>query len=289
MANYAVVFDNSGNVTIPTWAASGDFTVTIDFTTAGVLGTDGLVGNNPSGSYLAIFSSGRYDIQMSTGVSYSSAGSLVKINTNHTLEVSRVGTLVSYSLKEGASVVDSGTFTNSQTFSIDLIGDTGGLVYEGNINSVILSQAGDDREYLSSVSTGSNWADITNSQDGTLVGLPTDGSQWELIPGTESTGIESTQAAQNSVASASSSIPGAGTITTDILKNNTGTVLASTGSIVANVYDLSDGTLVVRKTGLTSDVAGVVEFTDALINPAVEYLVHVAISTDDGVARITAT
>ena len=289
MANFAVVFDNSGNVSIPAWTATGDFTVAIDFTTAGTLGTDGLIGNNPAASYVAFFSSGRYQIQMSTGVDYDSANGLVTPNTNHIIEFSRVGSTVSFSLKDEGVVVDSGSFTNSQTFSVDLIGDTAGLVYEGNINSVILSRVGDDREYLSSVDTGSNWTDITNSQDGTLVGLPTDGSQWELIPGTESTGIVSTQAAQNSSLSSSSSPGMPGTITTDVLKNNTGTVLSSTGSIIANVYNLSTGALVLRETGLMSDVSGIVAFTDALTSPSIEYLVHIQIGSDDGVARITAT
>jgi hypothetical protein len=77
-------------------------------------------------------------------------------------------------------------------------------------------------------------------------------------------------------------------ITTEPLKNNTGTVLASTGSIIATVYDLTTGALVVRKTGLTSDGSGVVTFSDAALVAATQYLVTITIATADGVARLTA-
>ena len=77
-------------------------------------------------------------------------------------------------------------------------------------------------------------------------------------------------------------------ITTEVLKNNTGTVLASTSGIIANVYDLSTGALVVRKTGLTSDGSGVVTFSDVSLSNGTEYLVTITIATADGVARITA-
>jgi len=76
-------------------------------------------------------------------------------------------------------------------------------------------------------------------------------------------------------------------ITTEPLKNNTGTLLTSTGSITADVYNISTGALVVRKTGLTSDASGVVSFTDPLLVTATEYRVIISISTSDGVARIT--
>lgn len=75
-------------------------------------------------------------------------------------------------------------------------------------------------------------------------------------------------------------------IVTEPLKNNTGTVLASTGSIIANVYNLSTGALVVRKTGLTSDANGVIQFTDASLSASTTYLVLITVGSSDGVARI---
>ena len=96
-------------------------------------------------------------------------------------------------------------------------------------------------------------------------------------------GVTSLSAFQTAITGSSALV----SITTEPLKNNTGTLLASTGSIIADVYDISTGALVVRKTGLTSGVDGVVSFTDALLVTATEYRVIISISTSDGVARIT--
>lgn len=49
---------------------------------------------------------------------------------------------------------------------------------------------------------------------------------------------------------------------TPVLKNNTGTVLASETGVVVNVYNSTTGALVLRKTGLTSNGSGVVEVRD---------------------------
>lgn len=78
------------------------------------------------------------------------------------------------------------------------------------------------------------------------------------------------------------------TITTEALKNNTGTLLASQSGIEACVYSLTDGSLVVRKTGLTSDASGIVSFSDAALSAGTTYRVTISISTADGIARIQA-
>lgn len=62
-----------------------------------------------------------------------------------------------------------------------------------------------------------------------------------------------------------------GTITTPVLKNNTGTVLASETGITVNVYNATTGTLIVQKTGLTSNGSGVITITDALIVSGTSY------------------
>lgn len=79
-----------------------------------------------------------------------------------------------------------------------------------------------------------------------------------------------------------------GTITTEELANNSGTILSSQSGIEANVYSISDGSHILRKTGLTSDGSGVVTFTDAALIPGTTYRVVITISTSDGVARIAA-
>ena len=289
MSDYSVVFDGIGNVSIPAWSATGDFSVLIKFTPRGTIATEGLMGNAVAADFVALFSDGGLQLKMSASVNYSAPAATIAVDREFIFEFARVGTLVTHSIKDEGTTVASGTFNTSDAFEIELLGDTHGLLYSGLITEVVLDRVGDSRRYFSTVNTGSVWTDTLNSQHGTLVGLPTDGSQWELVAGTGVTGIISTQANQNSVASASSFTAGAGIITTPALKNNTGTILASTGSIIANVYNLSNGALVLRKTGLTSNGSGVVTFSDVLLSAATEYLVHIAISTDDGVDRITAT
>lgn len=69
-----------------------------------------------------------------------------------------------------------------------------------------------------------------------------------------------------------------GVITTPVLKNNTGTILASVSGVVANVYHPTTGALVVRKTGLSSDGSGIVTITDALLVPGTSYVYEIDLS-----------
>ena len=80
-----------------------------------------------------------------------------------------------------------------------------------------------------------------------------------------------------------------GTITTEPLKNNTGTLLASETGAMAHVYSTA-GALVVTKTGQTTNGAGVMVMTDALIVPSTEYRVVVVLGSGaEGMAKYTAT
>lgn len=69
-----------------------------------------------------------------------------------------------------------------------------------------------------------------------------------------------------------------GIITTPVLKNNTGTILASVSGVVANVYHPTTGALVVRKTGLSSDGSGIVTITDAALIPGTSYVYEIDLS-----------
>lgn len=73
---------------------------------------------------------------------------------------------------------------------------------------------------------------------------------------------------------------GVGVITTPVLKNNTGTILASETGVVVNIYNSSTGALVVRKTGQTSSAGGIVTVTDALIVPATVYAYEVVLAAN---------
>jgi len=69
-----------------------------------------------------------------------------------------------------------------------------------------------------------------------------------------------------------------GIITSPVLKNNEGTILASVSGVVANVYNQTTGALVVRKTGLSSNGSGIVTFTDILIVPGTTYAYELDLS-----------
>ena len=69
-----------------------------------------------------------------------------------------------------------------------------------------------------------------------------------------------------------------GVITTPVLKNNTGTILASVSGIVANIYHPTTGTLVVRKTGLSSNGSGIVTIRDVLLDAGTTYAYELDLS-----------
>lgn len=70
-----------------------------------------------------------------------------------------------------------------------------------------------------------------------------------------------------------------GTLVTDPLKNNTATVLASETGVEACIYDPTDGTLVVKKTGLTTDAGGVLTISDALLVAGTTYWVVIKLAS----------
>ncbi len=79
---------------------------------------------------------------------------------------------------------------------------------------------------------------------------------------------------------------GSGTLTTPVLKNNTGTILASVSGIVANIYHPTTGALVVRKTGLTSNGAGIVTISDALLVTGTTYVYELDLSASSQGRRL---
>ena len=266
MANYGVVFNNSGKVIIPNWVA-GDYTIQVKFTTPSTLATDGLLGNVGSDSYLALFSDGKIGMRHGSTTDYLSPTGLLVVDTPYTLDLVRTGTNLDFTLSDDGGVVHAESSTCTTTlFSITWIGATQTLMFDGVIDGVDLDTTGDIRTYLSTVNTGSNWTETTSSQDGTLDGLATDGSQWTLAAGPPAPSP---------------------TLTTDPLKNNTGTLLASVSGLVMAAYSMTTGALVARQESLTSDASGVLVMEDASIVTATEYRVVVTNGTGDGVDRIT--
>ena len=90
--------------------------------------------------------------------------------------------------------------------------------------------------------------------------------------------------------SGSSTSSSSGTITTSVLKNNTGTILSSETNATAYIYVPTTGVLVVKKTGLTSNVSGIMIITDPLIVVATQYRVILVLNSGaEGMEKITAT
>lgn len=69
-----------------------------------------------------------------------------------------------------------------------------------------------------------------------------------------------------------------GVLTTPVLKNNTGTILASVSGIVANIYHPTTGVLVVHKTGLSSNGSGIVTISDVLLDAGTTYAYELDLS-----------
>jgi hypothetical protein len=80
-----------------------------------------------------------------------------------------------------------------------------------------------------------------------------------------------------------------GTITSSVLKNNTGTVLAST-PVIAFVNNALTGELIVKKTGITSSAGGVVSFLDPALVAGTGYSVRwqVTATGAEGLESLTA-
>lgn len=77
-----------------------------------------------------------------------------------------------------------------------------------------------------------------------------------------------------------------GVITTPVLKNNTGTILASVSGIVANIYHPTTGALVVRKTGLSSNGSGIVTISDVLLSAGTTYAYELDLSASSQGRRL---
>jgi len=65
---------------------------------------------------------------------------------------------------------------------------------------------------------------------------------------------------------------------TPVLKNNTGTILSGETGVVCNVYNVSTGALVLRKTGLSSDGNGLVSVTDITLVAGTSYSYEIVLA-----------
>lgn len=100
----------------------------------------------------------------------------------------------------------------------------------------------------------------------------------------------SATAANATISGSASGYGSQGTITTPALKNNTGTVLANETGVTVYVYTPSTGGLVVKKTGQTTNVSGVLTVTDASIAAGTQYRIVIVLGSGaEGMDKLTAS
>lgn len=268
MANYGVVFNGVGNVSLPTWTAAADFNSSVLFKTPATLATEGITGNVGSAGFIAIFDDGSAQFT-ANDVVHSTPVSLIEPDEIYRIDINRVAGLIDFTLTNVSTdtVLDSASnLSNTDVLSYTLIGDTQGLVFNGEIREVILGRSGDARHYLSDVNSGSVWKDIGGgAQDATLNGLATDGSQWQFYGVVE---------------------VGGGTITVGPFKNNTGDLLANKSNVSIALYDATTNELEYELTGLSFDASGFLIRTDDLFIIDKVYIMMFSDGVDVGVISV---
>jgi hypothetical protein len=126
--------------------------------------------------------------------------------------------------------------------------------------------------YERSLDAGSTWLNVGSVLSAQVTGRTPGTTDQVRVRARDAAGNVSSPALATSV-----SLPsGSGrTLITPPMKNNTGTPLANLSGLTVNVYNASTGVLVVRKTGLSSDAAGVVSLTDAAFVAGTSYAYEV--------------
>lgn len=110
----------------------------------------------------------------------------------------------------------------------------------------------------------------------------------DAFSGSASVSAAATLALTNANDTFSGSASALPTITTEPLKNNTGTVLSNEVGATAWVYNVSTGTLVATKTSQTTDASGVMTITDAAFSSATQYRVVIKLASGaEGLAKYT--
>lgn len=124
------------------------------------------------------------------------------------------------------------------------------------------------------------------------LGQPAGSSGGATVASTSATQTyRATAAASNSGATVASTTAeqSMAQITLGPLKNNTGTLLASQTGVVAHIYAVATGNKIVSKTGLTTDAAGMLVFSDAAMVVGTEYRVVIVLGSGaEGMAKASA-
>lgn len=165
------------------------------------------------------------------------------------------------------AVLASGGGNAAPTFPGPNIGAQSGTVGVALTSNNVASKFS-DTDALTFSAIGSWPAGVTVSSAGVISGTPTTAGTYATLK------VRATDTADQTIDSDTFTFTiaaAAGTITTPPLKNNTGSLLASLSGWTVNVYNASTGALVLHKTGLSTDAAGVLTVTDAALTAATTY------------------
>lgn len=197
-----------------------------------------------------------------------------------------------YRLKAGSSLIDAGTSTGAPT--TDIIGTARSGSFDVGAWEVSSGGGGDNIAANLGTATASGFvagiaAAVTIACS--LGSGTANGYQASIGTGSNVTINAALGTATASGYTASVMSSGSATITTDVFKNNTGTVLASTSIPKLAALKLSDMTLAAGWTSQTTNGSGVLSLTDAGMVAATDYLLVVSSADGSavGVKKYTAT
>lgn len=71
-----------------------------------------------------------------------------------------------------------------------------------------------------------------------------------------------------------------GLFTSPVLKNNTGTILASETGVIINFYDPNSGALALQVSGKTSDGSGIISFSTGSLPRGATYAYEVVLASN---------
>ena len=175
------------------------------------------------------------------------------------------------------------------TFTDSTQRGAGYLAIELN-NGANTTLAGFDDVTISDVSTGADATATTTLPSLTLSAPIASATGTSSAQNGSATATFAAIALFAPTATAAGTSASAGTITTPVLKNNTGTVLASQTGITAHIYAISSGDKVITLTGQTTNGSGVMTLSDVLIVAGTQYRVVIVLGSGaEGMEKLTAS
>ena len=190
----------------------------------------------------------------------------------------------------GGSLEDAGTDVSADSgVSVDLIGNSRGATWDIGALEYVSSGTEIVGTVGALVIAGVNASlDASTNIIGTVGAVSIAGVNAQIEAATNIVGTVG--AATINGVNATIVISTDGVLTTNPLKNNTGTVIASDTGITVDVYSVSTGALVERFTGETTDASGILVVSSANITASTAYTVVIRRSTNAlGLDEITAT